>query len=141
MFPEDLGGHSEEGPTSIWALREFQSLHGVNDACLGAGFFYASSDMQSSDVLQEFSRTSQAYSTSSTEVGPFSADPKTSNTEALHRTIAHVSLRTATSEVLMRQITSFLHFPPHWASGSGLGFFGTFFIRWTFFLPYGWRHY
>ena len=38
MFPEDLGGHSQEGPTSIWALREFQSLHGINDACRGAGF-------------------------------------------------------------------------------------------------------
>ena len=36
MFPEDLGGNSQEGPTSIWALREFQSLHGVNDACRGA---------------------------------------------------------------------------------------------------------
>ena len=34
MFPEDLGGHSQ----SLWALREFQSLHGVNDACRGAGF-------------------------------------------------------------------------------------------------------
>ena len=50
MFPEDLGGHSQEGPTSIWALREFQSLHGVNDARRGAGF-YASLDMQSSDLL------------------------------------------------------------------------------------------
>ena len=38
MFPEDLGGLSQEGPTSIWDLREFRSLHGVNEACRGAGF-------------------------------------------------------------------------------------------------------
>ena len=32
------GGHSQEGPTSIWDLREFQVLHGVSEACRGAGF-------------------------------------------------------------------------------------------------------
>ena len=39
MFPEDQGGPSQEGPTSIWDLREFQTLHGVNEACRGAGFY------------------------------------------------------------------------------------------------------
>ena len=38
MFPEDLGRQSQEGATSIWDLREFQALHGVSDACRGAGF-------------------------------------------------------------------------------------------------------
>ena len=38
MFPEDLGGPSQESPMSIWDLREFQFLHGVNEACRGAGF-------------------------------------------------------------------------------------------------------
>ena len=67
----------------------------------------------------------------------FSANAtKTSNTEALYRTIAHVSLSTTTSEVLMRQITSFLHLPPHWASGSGLGFLENFYPM-DFLLPLG----
>ena len=39
MFPEDLGGDSQEGPTSIWDLREFQLLHGVNEAFRGACFY------------------------------------------------------------------------------------------------------
>ena len=38
MFPEDLGGHSQEGPSSMWDLRDFQVLHRVNEACRGAGF-------------------------------------------------------------------------------------------------------
>ena len=38
MFPEDLGGPSQESPMSIWDLREFQDLHGVKEACRGAGF-------------------------------------------------------------------------------------------------------
>ena len=37
-FPEDLGGHPEEGSSSIWVLREFRLLLGVNEACRGAGF-------------------------------------------------------------------------------------------------------
>ena len=37
-FPEDLGGHRVDGPTSIWALRESQLLKGVNDAHRYAGY-------------------------------------------------------------------------------------------------------
>ena len=37
-FPEDFGTHSQEGPSSIWSLREFQLLHGVSEACRGSGF-------------------------------------------------------------------------------------------------------
>ena len=46
---------------------------------------------------------------------------KTSNTETHFRTIVHVSRRTKTLEVLMRQIDSYLCLPTRWARGSGLG--------------------
>ena len=32
IFPEDLGGHCEHGPSSMWVLREFRFLEGVRDA-------------------------------------------------------------------------------------------------------------
>ena len=32
IFPEDLGGHISDGPSSLWALREFQFLEGTRDA-------------------------------------------------------------------------------------------------------------
>ena len=38
LFPEDLGGHPTDGPTSIWSLRELQLLEGVNDAHRVAGY-------------------------------------------------------------------------------------------------------
>ena len=38
IFPEDLGGHRADGPTSIWSLRESQLLEGVNDAHRYAGY-------------------------------------------------------------------------------------------------------
>ena len=38
VFPEDLGGHSRDGPTSVWSLREFQVLQGQSETCRGAGF-------------------------------------------------------------------------------------------------------
>ena len=38
IFPEDLGVHRVDGPTSIWALRESQLLEGVNDAHRYAGY-------------------------------------------------------------------------------------------------------
>ena len=31
IFPEDLGGHIAHGPTSLWALREFQLLEGTRE--------------------------------------------------------------------------------------------------------------
>ena len=37
-FPEDFGCHYQKGPSSIWSLREFQLVHGVSEACRGAGF-------------------------------------------------------------------------------------------------------
>ena len=89
------------------------SLFRASMTHVGVQASYASSDILNSDVLWEFLRTSPVSSTSSTEVGRFSVDAtKTSNTEALYRTIAHVSLSTTTSEVLMQQTTSFLHLPP-----------------------------
>ena len=94
---------------------------------VGVQVSYANSDILSSDVLWEYSRTSQVCSTSFIEVGPFSVNAeKDLKYEGLYQTIAHVSLSTTTSEVLMRQTISFVHLSPHWASGSGLGFFGTF---------------
>ena len=38
VFPEDLGGHSRDGPTSVWSLREFQVLQEQSETCRGAGF-------------------------------------------------------------------------------------------------------
>ena len=38
VFPEDVGGHPVTGPSSIWALREFQLLDGVNDVHRAAGY-------------------------------------------------------------------------------------------------------
>ena len=37
IFPEDLGGHISDGPSSLWALREFQLLEGTRDARRAAG--------------------------------------------------------------------------------------------------------
>ena len=36
IFPEDLGG-SQDGPSSVWTLREFQVLEGIRDARRAAG--------------------------------------------------------------------------------------------------------
>ena len=38
IFPEDLGGHISDGPSSLWALREFQFLEGTRDARRAAGY-------------------------------------------------------------------------------------------------------
>ena len=38
VFPEDPGGHPVTGPSSIWALREFQLLEGVHDVHRAAGY-------------------------------------------------------------------------------------------------------
>ena len=51
---------------------------------------------------------------------------KTSYSEVHYRTIAHMSVRTKSSEVLMRQITSYLRLPTRWARGSGPRFSITF---------------
>ena len=37
VFPKDLGGHSSDGPPSVWSLRQFQLLEGVSDARRDAG--------------------------------------------------------------------------------------------------------
>ena len=34
----DFGGHLTDGPSSIWSVREFQSLEGVSDARRGADY-------------------------------------------------------------------------------------------------------
>ena len=104
---------------------------------VGVQVSYASSDMQTSDVpvgvltniASLFDKLYRGWPSSQPSA------TKTSNTEALYRTIAHVSLSTTTSEVLMRQITSFLHLPPHWVERFWSWIFGFFFIRWTFFFP------
>ena len=38
-FPEDLGGHTATRPSSLWSMKEFQTLEGLNDAHRGAVFF------------------------------------------------------------------------------------------------------
>ena len=38
IFPEDLGGHREHGPSSMWVLREFRFLEGVRDARRAAAY-------------------------------------------------------------------------------------------------------
>ena len=38
IFPEDLGGHCEHGPSSMWVLREFRFLEGVRDARRAAAY-------------------------------------------------------------------------------------------------------
>ena len=38
IFPEDLGGHQSEGPSSLWVLREIQLLEGIRDARRAAGY-------------------------------------------------------------------------------------------------------
>ena len=38
IFPEDLGGHCEHGPSSMWVLREFRLLEGVRDARRAAAY-------------------------------------------------------------------------------------------------------
>ena len=38
IFPEDLGGHREHGPSSMWVLREFRLLEGVRDARRAAAY-------------------------------------------------------------------------------------------------------
>ena len=38
IFPEDLGGHQSEGPSSLWVLREIQLLEGIHDARRAAGY-------------------------------------------------------------------------------------------------------
>ena len=38
IFPEDLGGHCEHGPSSMWVLREFRFLEGVRDAWRAAAY-------------------------------------------------------------------------------------------------------
>ena len=38
VFPEDLGGHCEHGPSSMWVLREFRFLEGVRDARRAAAY-------------------------------------------------------------------------------------------------------
>ena len=38
IFPEDLGGHISHGPSSLWALREFQLFEGTRDARRAAGY-------------------------------------------------------------------------------------------------------
>ena len=38
IFPEDFGGHHQNGPASPWAIEELLQLQGVNDAQRGAGF-------------------------------------------------------------------------------------------------------
>ena len=37
IFPEDVGG-SQDGPSSVWTLREFQLLEGIRDARRVAGY-------------------------------------------------------------------------------------------------------
>ena len=37
IFPQGLGGHISHGPSSLWALREFQLLEGTRDARRAAG--------------------------------------------------------------------------------------------------------
>ena len=37
-FEEDLGGHSRDGPASIWSCREFQKLQALNEATRGSAF-------------------------------------------------------------------------------------------------------
>ena len=38
IFPEDLGGHCEHGPSSMWVLRELRFLEGVRDARRAAAY-------------------------------------------------------------------------------------------------------
>ena len=38
ICPKDLGGHISHGPSSLWALREFQLLEGTRDARRAAGY-------------------------------------------------------------------------------------------------------
>ena len=38
IFPEDLGGHCQHGPSSMWVLREFRFLEGVRDARRAAAY-------------------------------------------------------------------------------------------------------
>ena len=38
IFPEDLGGHGEHGPSSMWVLRDFRFLEGVRDARRAAAY-------------------------------------------------------------------------------------------------------
>ena len=38
IFPEDLGGHCEHGPSSMWVLREFRFLEGIREARRAAAY-------------------------------------------------------------------------------------------------------
>ena len=39
VFPEDLGGHVQSGPTSIWSISHLRRLDGVSDVQRGVGLF------------------------------------------------------------------------------------------------------
>ena len=38
LFPEDLGGHSSDGPASVWQTKEFMLLESLNEARRGGAF-------------------------------------------------------------------------------------------------------
>ena len=44
LFPEDLGGRLDSGPSSIWALHEFKSLEGLQGGLRGVAYLCQSRD-------------------------------------------------------------------------------------------------
>ena len=55
VFPEDLGGLLDSGPTSIWALQEFKSLEGLQGGLRGAEYLCQIGDSDNMRPLGIFS--------------------------------------------------------------------------------------
>ena len=53
VFPGDLGGNSETGPSSIWDLQEIHAVDGVNDSQRGAAFTVISLDRTTFGVVHQ----------------------------------------------------------------------------------------
>ena len=107
---------------SIWALREFQSLQGVNDACRGAGFLCQLGHSEfrrpvgvPTNVAILFDKLHRGWPLLSQR----EQDLKYEGSLPNHCPCVpqHNNLRGVDAAVI-----SFLHLPPHWASGSGIGF-------------------
>ena len=61
IFPEDLGGDTETGPTSLWMMQELQMLEGLYDARRGAGFSCQLGDADHKRLLPILSNLASCY--------------------------------------------------------------------------------